>query len=385
MKSLGQDGMGLPVTLEQDNRVTVEGEVIGRLDGFRFAVDPDATVADRKMLLAAGEKALPGLLVQRARWLLSEGLDQLDLEAGAIVWNGQQLAQVEMPADFANPRLKLSRDITKLPDAECKKLEDGLGAWLTQMLVPLEPMRKLAAATHDADAGSQARALLHTLIAGHGIVSREQAGLENLPKEMRPFLRRLGVTFGALDIFAPALLKPAPRQLLQALGIDKRPLNEAMLPVLAEVKQLPAGYRPSGKQVIRVDLAEKILRAAFDARAKSAGRLFRLDPALAISIGLEEENFQRLLGGAGFKLQRARALVDDAQGPPAPDVWNWRPRRAGGQTEARPGRNRKPRNAKGRSGSPAKPKHDNSRRDKKADFGPAKASGAFDALADLLN
>ena len=392
IKSLGQDSMGLPVTLEQDDRLTVEGEVIGRLDGFRFVVAPDATVADRKMLLAAGEKALPGLLAQRARWLLSEGLEQLNLEGGAILWNGQKLAQVEMPADFAQQRLNLDRDITKLPDVECKKLEGGLGAWLTQLLAPLDSMRKLAAATNDADAGSQARALLHTLIAGHGVVSREHAGLEHLPKEMRPFLRRLGVTFGALDIFAAALLKPAPRQLLHALDIDKRPLNEAMLPVLAEAKQLPAGYRPAGKQAIRVDLAEKILRAAFDARAKSAEKLFRLDPALAISIGLEESNFQRLLVDAGFKLQRGRTLPAEAQGPPAPNLWNWRPRRSGGQSGTRPAGkrqqshsgNRKPGNAKGKPRNQVNQRRNESNSGNQADFGPAKASGAFDALADLL-
>jgi ATP-dependent RNA helicase SUPV3L1/SUV3 len=32
---------------------------------------------------------------------------------------------------------------------------------------------------------------------------------------------------------------------------------------------MPAGYRPAGSQAIRVDLAEKILRAAFDKRAKA--------------------------------------------------------------------------------------------------------------------
>ena len=395
MKSLGQDGSGLPVTLEPDGRLTVEGECIGQLDGFRFAIAPDATVADRKMLLAAGEKALPGLLAQRAQLLLSEGLAELELDGGAIDWNGQQLAVIDMPADFGQPRLTLSRDITKLPDAERKKLEQGLMAWLSSKLAPLEPMRKLAAATQDANAGSEARALLHTLIAGHGVVSREEAGLQHLPKEMRPFLRRLGVNFGALDIFAPALLKPGPRQMLHALGIDTRPLNEAMLPFLGNDRDLPAGYRPAGKQAIRVDLAEKILRAAFDGRAKANGKLFRIDAALAISIGLEEESFRRLLGSAGFKLHGARALADGAHGPPAPDVWNWRPRRNGGKQDSSHNRRGGAQNSK--RGAKSGQKHGHTKaaqkgpknnrqspRPAKPDHGPARASGAFDALADLL-
>ncbi|MEM7689190.1 MAG: helicase-related protein [Pseudomonadota bacterium] len=271
MKSLGQNADALPVTLEPDGRVTVEGEAIGRLDGFRFAVDPNATVADRKMLLAAGEKAMPGILTQRAQWLLGEGLSELEIAKGAVCWQGRALAEITMPDDFAAPRLTLSREISLLPEGPRAQLEEGLTAWLTKKLEPLAPLRKLAEAALDPQAGSQARALLITLIDARGVVSREKAGLEHLPKEMRPFLRRLGVTFGALDIFARDLLKPAPRQLLHALGLDPRPLEPAMRSVLPETAlekgRLPAGYRPAGSQAIRVDLAEKILRAAFDARA----------------------------------------------------------------------------------------------------------------------
>ena len=382
MKSLGQDASALPVVLEKDGRVTVEGENIGRLDGFRFSVDPEAGVADRKMLLAAGEKALPGLLTQRADWLLAEAMDQLELSDGAINWDGRALATIEMSDDFGTPRLTLAREITMLPDAPRGRLEEGLQTWLSAMLEPLEPLRKLAEAARDPQAGSEARALLHTLIAGHGVVSRENAGLQHLPKELRPYLRKLGVVFGALDIFAHALLKPAPRQLLHALGIDKRALQDAMLPVIVEQKRLPAGYRPAGSQAIRVDLAEKILRAAFDARAKAMGEdkkppaRFRIDTALPISIGLEETNIARLLGAAGFRQFRARPLEESAFGPPAPDHWSWRPRRAKDGSR-HPRGNAK----KGKRGKPHRP---NDRRGKRPDTGPAKSSGAFDGLADLL-
>jgi ATP-dependent RNA helicase SUPV3L1/SUV3 len=394
MKSLGQDGQNLPVELAPDGSLTVDGELIGRLDGFRFAVAPDATVADRKMLLAAGEKALPAILSQRARWLASEGLQELVIAEGAIVWGEHRLANIELSDDFATARIEFVRELCALPEAERKAFEGSLQQWLDTQLEPLEPLRKLAAAARDPEAGSEARALLHTVIAGHGVVSREDAGLQHLPKEMRPYLRRLGVVFGALDIFAHALLKPAPRQLLHALGIDRRPLNPAMLPVIGNEKRLPAGYRHAGSQAIRVDLAEKILRAAFDTRAKATpdngkGKppaRFRLDTALAISIGLEADNIPRLLGSAGFKCFAARKLAEGAFGPPAPDMWSWRPRRPGQQGTRHA--NRSPaRTGQSKRGAKDQRQRGKPKRDSKPNRGahePAKGSGAFDALKELF-
>ncbi len=331
MKSLGQDAGMLPIELNDAGEVSVEGEVLGHVEGLRFAVDPSARHEDRRMLLAAAEKALPRLLGEKAEALAASEMEGVELARGAIRWNGQELALLEPRPGSAIPLIKPAREVAGLPDGARTKLVAALEAWLAKTLDPLEPLEKLHHAAANPEAGSQARALLLNLIAGHGYVTREQAGIEHLPKEMRPFLRKIGVTFGALDIFAPALLKPAPRQLLHALGLDRRPLQEAMLPVIADAKKLPSGYRHAGSQAIRIDLAEKILRAAHEVRAKAQGkdrrRKFVLDYALPISIGLEEGNIARLLGNAGFRVHKARPLAEGQFGPPRPDRWEWRPAR----------------------------------------------------------
>ncbi|WP_164931248.1 helicase-related protein [Erythrobacter sp. HKB08] len=327
MKSLGQDASLLPVTLAEDGSLLVEDEAIGRIEGFRFTVDHSANHADRKMLLAAGEKALPRILSERAEALVAGGLDGVTIEKGALRWDGHLLARLVVEGSPTRPRLDLARELDALPDEARAKLVAALDTWLAKQLEPLEPLAKMEAATQDPNAGSQARALLLNVISGHGYVGREKAGIEHLPKEMRPFLRRLGVTFGALDIFAPALLKPAPRKLLNAMGIDRRALNEAMIPVIEGERKLPSGYRPAGGQAVRVDVAEKVLRAAHEARAKSKNRKFILDPSLAISTGLTPDSFRRLLGAAGFRHQPGKALAEKAFGPPAPGFFEWRPSR----------------------------------------------------------
>lgn len=331
MKSLGEDTGMLPIEIDASGKVSVEGETLGTVTGFRFTVDPGARHEDRRMLLAAAEKALPRLLGRKAEALAASDLGEIALGKGILRWNGEELVRLEIRDGTVTPVLHPAREIAALPQQPREALLAALAKWLDAKLASLEPLERLNLAAKDPEAGSQARALLLNLIAGHGYTSRERAGIEHLPKEMRPFLRKIGVTFGALDIFAPALLKPAPRQLLSALGIDRRPLQDAMLPVIPGHGKLPSGYRPAGDQAIRIDLAEKVLRAAHEARAKAQAkdrrRKFVLDLSLPISIGLDQDSAIRLLGSAGFRVQRARPLAAGMFGPPKPDQWEWRPSR----------------------------------------------------------
>ncbi len=371
MRSMGTDPNLMPVALDDAGTLTVEDEAIGTVTGFRFAVDATARASDHRMLLAAGEKALPRILGERAAALRTGGFEGVTLERGAVFWAGQELAKLAFGAHVLEPRLEPARELGALPESERETFMAALTEWVRGQLAPLEPLARLQIAANDPDAGSQARALLLNLVAGHGYVAREAAGIQHLPKEMRPYLRKLGVVFGALDVFVPALLKPAARAAFRATGLDRRPLEEAMRSVLAETRNLPSGYRPAGDQAIRVDVAEKLLRAAHQSRAQAKdARKVVIDPALAVSTGLTQASFTRLLGAAGFRGQRARPLAEGAFGPPAPDRWHWRSPQAGGGGGQRPrdGRGRRPDKRQGRT----EPKRE-----------PAPGN-AFAALADLV-
>ncbi|WP_133366338.1 helicase-related protein [Qipengyuania sediminis] len=329
MKSLGREADLLPIAVAPDGSVQVEDEGIGELRGFRFVVDRAAGHAEGKMLLAAAEKALPRLLGARAEALAAARLEGVRLERGALLWDGEELGRVSFAPGTLNPRVTLARAVLQVPQPARGTLEAAIDRWIAGRLQALAPLATLIAASRDPAAGSEARALLLALIAGNGVATREAAGIVRLPQATRPFLRQIGVNFGALDVFAPALLKPAPRQALVDLGLDRRPFEPAMPPVIDARRPLPAGYRLAGSQAIRVDLAEKILRAAHERRVGAQQgkrrRRFPLDLALSTSIGLTPGNALRLLNQAGFRAQRARPLVGGAFGPPRPDMWDWRP------------------------------------------------------------
>ncbi len=339
MKTTGKDAGLMRVSLDETGRVMVEDQPIGHLEGFRFVVDAAAGHEDRKLMLAAAEKHLPELLAQKAQALIRDELGALAIEQGEVRCAGKLVARLERGKSPARPRLVLAKELGVMEPAHKARLAEALEHWLEGELLPLAPLRQLEEAARDPQAGSEVRALLLTLADGNGTIAREQAGLAQVAKEKRPFLRKLGVTIGSLDVFAPALLKPAPRRLLQAIGADRRALNPGMEAVIAGSRHLPAGYRRAGGQAIRVDMAEKLFRAAHEQRAKAGGpgfsKGFTVDSALATSMGLLPDNFRHLMRDAGFRANEPRTLPEGAFGPPAPVRWSWRPPRKDRQPERR--------------------------------------------------
>jgi len=326
LKTTGKDAELLRVELLADGAVTVEGHQIGHLEGFRFVVDATAGHEDRKLMLAAAERHMPMLLAQQAEALVARELGTLELKNGAIVREGREIARL-LPGTLAStPRIELARELRMLEPARRGRMAEALELWLRAKLAPLAPLRSLEEAARDMATGGEVRAMLLTLIAGHGFIARENAGLVHVPAEGRPLLRRLGVTIGTLDVFAPALLKPAARRVLHSMGLDRRALNDGMQAVIPGGKQLPAGYRRAGDQAIRIDMAEKLFRAAHDQRGNGR-KPFTVNQALATSMGLNNKNFRALMRDAGFRSRDARKLPAGAFGPPAQETWGWRPPR----------------------------------------------------------
>ncbi|WP_255405917.1 helicase-related protein [Novosphingobium sp. CF614] len=346
MKKLGPDAGLLSVRLE-DEEVMVEGEHIGSLRGFAFKVDPAARLPDRKLLLAAAEKHLAALLQTRADALVdaihSGGAPAIALVDDALVWDGERIATLGAGRSLLAPVLVPDRSLDAVPGPSRKALVAALEVWLEAALASLEPLRKLDEASRTADAGPNLRALLIALVEHGGMTPREQSGVDMLDKERRGMLARLGVRVGALDVFVPALLRPGPIalwwQLARIAGKSPggTPLPD-MPPALPATSHGHApGYRNLGKQMVRLDIAEKLLREAHEARGSGRetgkARDFKLDPARAISMGLTTPSYARLLRLAGFQPIVPRPLAQDAYGPPAPVRWRWRPPRRQAEQE----------------------------------------------------
>ncbi|HEY0597043.1 MAG TPA: helicase, partial [Sphingopyxis sp.] len=179
-----------------------------------------------------------------------------------------------------------------------------------------KPLVWIAEAAADANTPALLRALLVPLAEAGGVLERRAIDqpLAALDKAARHQARRLGLVIGTLDIFHPQLLRPEAMRWRAALMAARGGAPMPVLPppgaaMLATPSALP-DFRTLGRQALRVDLAERIARAAHDAR--DGRRPFTPDPSLAVSLGLSADSLARLMRQLGFE--------------PKADGWAWRGR-----------------------------------------------------------
>jgi ATP-dependent RNA helicase SUPV3L1/SUV3 len=321
LRQIGKDSGALPVVIGEEGEVLVEDHPIGTLEGFRFTVAADARHADKRLLLAAAEKRLGGELAKRGRELAESddhafSIPMDEAPTGAtltpsrrsedieIFWRGFHVAGLTPGANLAQPRVMPDRSLEALDPALRKAVQARLDRWVAGQLARHLPVfGALDACLRDAAAGAPLRAVAGALLDAGGVLPRRAIGaqVEALDPVARKKLHKMGVTIGTLDVFAPALLKPGAarwRRMLMRLGEGPRD-GATVLPRNAPGADLPFGFRPLGQQAVRIDLVERIARAAHDARKGRAP--FPLDPALATSMGLQPETLARLMAQLGFR------------------------------------------------------------------------------------
>ena len=325
MRGLGAGAGALPVVIDAEGEITIDTHVLGRLEGFRFVVAPDANAADKRLLLATAEKRLGRERGRRAAALADATDEAFALVDGAIVWSGHAVATLAPGRFLARPKVVLDRTLDCLDRAQRDAVAARLERWIERNVARALPgLAKLAALAVDPAVSSPLRSIAAALDDGAGIVARASVreSIDALDGAARHRLRTAGVTIGALDLFEMRALKPRAAAwrtaLLAARGValEPPPPGATVLPRGAPGATLAAGFRPLGAQAVRVDLVERIAGAAYGARA---GRTpFAPDPALAVSIGLEPGTIARLMAELGFRPARTP--------PEAPPAWVWRGR-----------------------------------------------------------
>jgi ATP-dependent RNA helicase SUPV3L1/SUV3 len=333
MRRLRENTM-LETEIGKSGEVTVEGHVIGRLDGFMFAPDASAAGSEAKTLNSAAQKVLAGEIEARATKLSQASNDQIVLaNDGALRWTGDLVGKLTAGDDTLRPRVRIIAD-EHLTGPARELVQTRLDLWLkSQIEKLLAPLFSLTVAD---DITGMARGIAFQLVEALGVLERQKVAEEvkGLDQPSRAILRKYGVRFGAYHIYLPILLKPAPRALATQLWALKHESPDAKgvaellhlaasgrtsIPIDKDTPKAlyrTAGYRVCGERAVRVDILERLadlIRPALSWRESATtpkpdgafdGRGFTVTGAMTSLTGASGEDFASILRSLGYRMDR---------------------------------------------------------------------------------
>jgi ATP-dependent RNA helicase SUPV3L1/SUV3 len=264
----------MTTSVAEAGEVIVEGEHLGRIEGFRFVPDATEEQTDQKAVLTAALRALRENLPTRLAAFTGAPDGELVFDSQLrICWGGGPIARLLASGDVLAPKVEaLASDLLDGPARE--DVRKRAAAWVeTRIRLGLSELMD-ARATAELPAG--ARGIVFQLCEGLGVIERKpiEQQLGQLGEEDRKALAKLGVRVGVFTLYFPSMLKPVPIRLRAGLWMVAR--NRDTIPTLpAEGRtsmDLPPGaerdfyatigYIPLGNHAIRADMVERLAAMA---------------------------------------------------------------------------------------------------------------------------
>ncbi len=312
--------------INENGDVTVEGETLGRIEGFRFRQDGTANTDEAKTLRQAAFAALRPEFHLRSDRIYNAPDTEFDLtEQGGIMWGDQAVGKLVSGPTALKPTVEAFVDEeagTEIIQKVQRRLQHFIDRRIAALFEPL-----LALANDDTITGL-ARGVGFRLSESFGILPRADIAddIKALDQDARAVLRKHGVRFGQFTIFMPALLKPAPTRLrlvLWGLAQNLDVIPGSPPPGLVTIPHDDAqpmgyytmsGYRPAGARALRIDMLERL---ADMLRAQDTRAGFEATADMLSITGMSLEQFADLMGGLGYRAEKGER--EKVKVKPAPD------------------------------------------------------------------
>ena len=301
--------------VNDSGEVTVEGEFVGRLDGFRFIQDKTGAGQEAKTLAQASLQALAPHFHLRADRFYNAPDTEIDFtEQGGLMWGEHAVGKLVAGSDALKPTAVAFVDEAAGADVT-QKVQRRLQHFIDRKVATLfEPLLNMS---RDETLTGLARGFGFQMVEHLGVIPRGAVAdeVKALDQDARAVLRKHGIRFGQCTIFMPLLLKPAPTRLrlvLWSLSKGLQEFPEAPPPGLVTVPAgapgdtpegyfAMAGYRAAGARAIRI---EKLERLADQLRVEDSRAGFEAKPDMLSITGMTLEQFADLMQGLGYKADR---------------------------------------------------------------------------------
>jgi ATP-dependent RNA helicase SUPV3L1/SUV3 len=320
----------LVAEVNDKGEVTVEGEFVGKLEGFRFRQDATGSTDEAKTLRQAAVQALrPEFHLRADRFYNAPDTEMDFTEQGGLMWGTTAVGKLVKGAEALRPSVEAFVD-DEAGEEAAEKVRRRLQHFIDRKVAALfEP---LTAMSRDEALTGLARGFAFRLVEALGVLPRDSIAndVKELDQDARGALRKHGVRFGQFTIFLPALLKPAPTRLRLVLwslwnGLDEFPESPppglVTIPNMAEVPKQHytlAGYHPANARAIRIDMLERLADLL---RQKDSRTGFEASPDMLSITGMTLEQFADLMAGLGYKGEKAeRPKVKVAEPAPLPVI-----------------------------------------------------------------
>ncbi|WP_400086880.1 helicase-related protein [Yoonia sp. R78084] len=293
--------------------VTVEGEFVGRLEGFRFRMDKAGSPDEAKTLRQASVQALVPQFHLLADRFYNAPDPEIDFtEQGGLMWGSQAVGKLVKGDDPFKPGVEAFVDEEAGPDVAAKvqrRLQHFIDRKIAAGFEPIIALKNDEALT------GAAKGFAFRMAEEFGIIPRGEVAEEvkALDQDARGALRKHGVRFGQFTIFMPLLLKPAPTRLRLVLWSLSKGLGEfpeSPPPGLVTVPAAQdavagyyamAGYRAAGERAIRIDMLERLADMLRDKDSRGG---FEANPDMLSITGMTLEQFADLMTGLGYKAEK---------------------------------------------------------------------------------
>tara|TARA_B110001469_G_scaffold22162_1_gene22876 strand:+ start:79 stop:2802 length:2724 start_codon:yes stop_codon:yes gene_type:complete len=321
LRRLGQKE-AMVAEVNDAGEVTVEGEFVGKLDGFRFSQDKGTGVAEAKTIKTAALQALAPQFHLRADRFYNAPDTEIDYtEQGGLMWGTSAVGKLVAGADALKPRVEVFVDDVAGPEV-AEKVQRRLQHFIDRKVAALfEPLLNLG---RDEVLTGLARGFAFQLVENMGVLPRSVVANEvkALDQDARGALRKHGIRFGQFTIFMPLLLKPAATRLRLVLwslnkGLDVFPESPppglVTIPAekgVTEGADTMSGYRIAGERAIRIDMLERL---ADMLRSEDSRGGFEAKADMLSITGMTLEQFADLMQGLGYRAEKGeRAKVKTA-------------------------------------------------------------------------
>ncbi len=299
----------LVAEIRENNTIFIDGQLVGKLNGFVFELDESISSEQNKLFTQAASSALSGKIKTLSEKLYRETDREIDIsDQGEFIWNKDVIAIFGKGNEILKPEIipVISDFVPREVREQIKRrLEHFIKRKVENIFEPLFNLQE------DEGITGLSRGLGFRLFESLGVIPRSVvlSEVKNIGQEDRSLLRKHGVRFGQFTIFLPALIKPAATKLRLILwskfeGLKKVPLAPGAGLVSVEIKgDEPKGYFPraglraAGDRAIRIDMLERVV----DLIRKEDGEVGFEPTAEMLSLtGMSHQQFSNLMGGLNY-------------------------------------------------------------------------------------